>query len=250
MITARVTFPNSSEPPPPSNIRYLKKWEQLTGLDAQRYNAGGIDQFGYYSPYITDGAGKWVSDWSVNNLWSYLTHDDMLKIHAMQPTDEYTPAQKMSYLCAWGDSWGNPMRVPQPITLKVLNFIARFILSKTLIANATKLVYTWDTAPKVKMIGAFYAGNPVEVLETKDMLIDYMGAKKITTMCRVRSFSRSDFGTTNPCLVHTMTGVSRDNIYRERVKGIVKLPVALGSDFTFAGGFKPAAWWLKDSWLV
>lgn len=220
-----ITFPPPVIPPPPAGIfRTLKKWEQLTGLDALRYNAGGVDQFGYYSPYITDATGKWVSDWSVNNLWSYLTHDDMLKIYAMQPTDEYTPDAKMSYLTAWGDSWGNPMRVPGGVE--------------------------WDVAPLVKMIGAFYAGNPVEVLETKDMLIDYMGAKKITTMCRVRSFSRSDFGTTNPCLVHTMTGVSRDNIYRERVKGIVKLPVALGSDFVFAGGFKPTAWWLKDSWLV
>ena len=221
-LSVSITFPNSSDTTP--NLRTLKKWSELTDLDAQRYNAGGVDQFSYYSPYITDAAGKWVGDWSVNNLYSFLTHADMRKIYAMQPTDEFTPAQKMSYLCAWGDSWGNPMRVPGG--------------------------YAWDVAPSVKMIGAYYAGQQVEVLETKDLLIDYMGEKKYTTMCRVRAFSRADFGTTNPCLVHTMTGVSRDNVYRERVKGIVKLPVALGSDFTFAGGFKPAAWWLMERWLV
>jgi len=213
--------------PPTANIRTLKKWEQLTNpRDVQRYNANGVDQFGYYSPYILDASGKWVNDWAVNNLYSWLTHEDMLKIAAMQIADEYTVEQKMSYLCAWGDSWGNPMRVPGG--------------------------YEWNVAPLVKLIGAYYAGQQVEVLETADMLIDYMETKTITRMCRVRTFTHNDFGktrATHPWLVHKMTGVSGDNIYRERVKGIVCLPVALGIGFDFAGTFQPAEWWLMERWL-
>jgi hypothetical protein len=226
MITARVTFPDS-DPNPAGNIRTLLPWHLLTDpRDVQRYNANGLDQFGYYSPYILNAAGVWVNDWAVNNLYSWLTHDDMLKIAAMQIEDEYTVDAKMSYLCAWGDAWGNPMRVPGGLA--------------------------WDVAPAVKLIGAFYAGQQVEVLETKDMLIDYMGSKTITPMVRVRTFTPADWGkthATHPQLVHKMTGVSRDNTYREKVKGTVYLPVAL-SGFDFAGTFVPASHWLMARWLV
>lgn len=220
-MRVNITFPPRSQP---ANLRTLKRWQDLSGLDAQRYNANGVDQFGYYSPYITDAAGNWVGDWSANNLWSYLTHADMLKIRDMQVTDEFTPEQKMAYLCSWGDGWGSPMRVPGSLP--------------------------WDTAPLVKMIAAYYAGQQVEVLETKELLVDYMGGRKYTPMSRVRSFARADFGVNKPGLVHTMTGVSVNNTYRERVKGLVRLPVALGADFQFAGGFQPAQWWLMDSWLA
>lgn len=236
-----IILPKVPIPPPPiGNLRTLRKWEELTdSRDVERYNANGVDQFGYYSPYILDAAGKWVNDWAVNNLYSWLTHSDMLKIAAMQEPDEYTVEQKMNYLCVWGDSWGNPMRVPGG--------------------------YAWDEAPAVKLIGAYYAGQKVEVLETKEMLIDYMGTKTYTRMVRVRTFQQrdikddegniitpADWGkthATHPHLVHIMTGVSRTNTYREIVKGKVYLPVAL-SGFDFAGSFVPASHWLMERWLV
>ena len=212
--------------PAPVEQWVLKPWHELTGVDALRLNANGLDQFGYYPPFIRNADGVWCGDWSVNNNWSYLTHADMLKIAEMQIDDDFTVEQKMQYLTAWGDSWGNPMRVPGGLP--------------------------WYQAPLVKMIGAYYAGQVVEVLERRSIYCEWQGVKGYVPMSRVKSFSRADFGKThasNPELVHIMTGVSRTNTYREKVKGIVYLPVALGSDFDFAGTFVPAQHWLMDRWL-
>ena len=111
-----IKYPLVNNPPPPApvgNYRVLKHWNQLTGVDTEAYNAGGLDQFEFYRPYITDAAGNWCGDWSSNNNWSYLTHDDVMRLAAMQIADEqFSVHQKMSYLTAWGDRWGNPLRVP------------------------------------------------------------------------------------------------------------------------------------------
>ena len=144
----------------------------------------------------------------------------------MQIVDEYSVETKMGYLTAWGDSWGNPMRVPGGMP--------------------------WYQAPLIKLIGAYYAGQVVEVIERRQIYCDWQGVKDYVPMSRVKSFSRADFGkthATNPELVHIMTGVSRINTYREKIKGTVYLPVALGSDFDFAGNFVPTQHWLMDRWL-
>jgi hypothetical protein len=212
---------------PAGEYATLKRWDQLDGVDAKRLNANGQDQFGYIPSYITDENGNWCGSWSVNDNYSWLTNADMLNIFNMQVTDEYTPAQKMQYLTAWGDSWGNPMRVPGGVA--------------------------WSLAPAVKMIGAFYAGQKVEILERASFMVEWAGVKEITPMVRVKTFSRADFGKTHashPEAIHIMTGVSSSNQYREKVKGTVYLPVALGPDFDFVGNFKPAQWWLMERWLV
>ena len=99
----------------------------------------------------------------------------------------------------------------------------------------------------------FYPSQQVEVLETKTLLIDWQGVKGYEPMVRLRTFSRSDFGKTwasHPHLVHKVTAVSGANSYREKVKGTVYSPVALGPDFDFAGNFMPASWWLLERWLL
>jgi hypothetical protein len=124
-----ITFKSDTTP----NLRTLKRWQDLTGADAVRLNANGVDQFGYFPPYITDAADVWCGSWVVNDNYSILTHDDIMQVYAMQNSDEFLPAQKMAYLASWGDSWGSPWRVPNN--------------------------YAWTDAPEIKQIGCYYAGQ-------------------------------------------------------------------------------------------
>jgi len=220
-MKVNITFPPALSP---SNIRTLRKWSELTHpLDVKRYNANGTDQFGYYNVYITDAAGKWCGDWSNNNLRSKLDANDMAKVAAMQVPDESTIAAKMDWFC-YGQrgTTGAPM------------ISTNWMLGAEMIVN-------------------FYPGQKVEVLETKTLFIDWQGVKDYQPMVRLRTFSRSDFGKTwasHPHLVHKVTAVSGANSYREKVKGTVYSPVALGPDFDFAGNFVPAQWWVMERWLL
>lgn len=220
-LSVSITFPPASEP---ASIRTLKKWEQLTHpLDVQRYNANGVDQFGLYQVLILDATGKPLGDWSNNNQRSKLTASDMAKVAAMQIVDEYNVDTKMKWFC-YGESGttGAPM-------------------------------VSTDWTQGAEMICNFYPGQKVEVLEYRDMLVEWQGVKEYTPMACLRTFTRADFGKTwasHPHLVHKVTAVSGANSYREKVKGTVYSPVALSADFDFAGNFVPAEWWIIERWLV
>jgi hypothetical protein len=110
-----------------------------------------------------------------------------------------------------------------------------------------------DWTKGAKAIANFYPGQQVQVLEYKDLLIDWQGVQKWEPMARLRPFMRADWGATfatHPYLVQTVTAVSSSNSYREKVKGTVYLPVSFGTDFTFAGNFVPANWWVMERWLA
>jgi hypothetical protein len=205
----------------------LKRWDELNPSDSfSARERGGVDQFSFYTPYITDASGKWCGDWSSNNNFSILTSADMQKIAAMQIEDESNLKAKMAWLTWAGeDSWGAPMR-----------------------CNGN-----WNEVNQVKMIAAFYAGQMVEVLERRTIFCNFQGVKDNVPMSRIRTFSRADFGktfATDPHLIHKVTAVSTSNNYREKVKGTVYIPVALGPEFDFAGQFQPANWWLMDRWIA
>jgi hypothetical protein len=206
----------------------LKRWDELNPADTFSVKErGGGDQFGFYTPYIMDASGKWCGSRASNDNYSLLTEADMLAIRDMQEDDENTIEQKMQYLTSWGDGWGGPMRVPGG--------------------------GDWKNAERVKMIGAVYAGQKVEVLEHKTIYSDFLGKKENLQMSRIRTFSRADFGksfATHPHLIQKMTGVNVHNQYRDKVKGTVYLPVALGPEFDFTGSFQPAQWWLMDRWIA
>jgi hypothetical protein len=205
----------------------LKRWDELNPSDSfSARERGGFDQFSFYTPYITDANGNWCGDWSSNNNFSILTSADMQKIAAMQIEDEHNLKAKMAWLTWAGeDSWGSPMRCKGE----------------------------WNQVAQVKMIAAFYAGQMVEVLERRAIFCNFQGVKENVPMSRVRTFSRADFGktfATHPHLIHKVTAVSTSNKYREKVKGTVYIPVALGPEFDFAGQFQPAHWWLMDRWIA
>lgn len=205
------------------NLWRVKRYDELTHpLDLARYDAAGIDQFGYRNIYVTDAAGKWVGTWSNNGIRSYLTSFEMAQVAAMQIPDEATREAKMQWF-TYGDSGttGAPM-------------------------------ISTDWTQGAWMIVNFYPGMLVNVLEERDIYCDWMDVKGYVRMSRLQTFSRADFGKTHYShshLIHKVTAVGRDNNYREQVKGTVYSPVALGSDFTMAG-FRPAAWWIFTRQLI
>lgn len=227
-ITIKITSLDTGTTPKPNLLR-IKRWSEspmsADGFDtAQR---GGVHQFSHVTPYILDAAGKYVGTFSSNENYSFLSDSEIHKVAALQIADEFQVENKMQWL-TWGgiDSWGAPMRVPGG--------------------------GDWDKAAQVKQIGAYYADNIVEVLEERTFIVEFNGKKDSVPMSRIRTFKKSDWGVTfktHPHLIHEVTVADTLNRHGNRPKGIVYIPVALGSDFDFAGNFVPNSHWLFNRWL-
>lgn len=190
----------------PLNLRTLKGWDDhvmmADGFSAfARPDATGnpIGQFALVTPYIVRG-GAWVGTWSSNSNAYKLTPAQVEAIQAMQVANGFTLKQKWGWLTYGGaDTWGAPLRIAPDGT--------------------------------VKIIAAVYAGNPVEVLERRDILLSFNGAAGMVSMSRIR---------TGFSVVHDVTTVDRNNtFYMQTPVGIVKLPLFANSD----------EWWLMDRWL-
>ena len=215
------------------NTTALKKWEE-DPMPADSFSAklrGDVGQFSFIPFYIIDANGKWCGDWSANNNFSYLTHNDMMALADMQIADEFTVEQKMNWLTWDGlDQWGSPMRCV-PVN-----------------GTSTK----WSTAKYVKSIGAAWAGQRVEVIGHKTFTVNYNDVIQDVPMSEMRMFSRADWGKTHkdyPHLVQKVTVVDRANRYGESPKGTIYMPVGFGTDFDFAGNFIPAKYYVFDRWL-
>lgn len=197
----------------PRNLRRLKTWAELPD-----YNEDGVDQFEYIKVYQLDETGKYIGDMSANNIGATLSHADVVKIADMQIEDEFTVSQKMAW-CTFGDQprWGGVMRVMED--------------------------YTWQNSPQVRIVGCVYAGNLVEVLETRTFPnVLYDNVRADVPMIRIRTFTDADWGKTfasDPHLIHSVHAVGRDDI-EHKPKGNVYLPLIFPHDSV----------WVFDRWLV
>lgn len=199
--------------PPPSNVRYLKKWSELTDtLDIQEFSSargapegGTLPQQAIYTPYLM-ASGVWVGSWSVNGNSPMISNADLQCIGAMQTDDTFNVNEKMTHVSGAGSGkWG----------------------------QAIQATYTpssnWKAAVNIRMNQCPYAGNPVEVLERRVMTVDTFGT---VPMVRIK---------TGWDQVHVYTAVTRDNVHYTEVKGKIVLPLLAKAGYE---------WWILERWLV
>lgn len=213
---------------PASDIRTLKPWAYDAGMIADNYSVTkrlvlingewvAIGQFSLINLYMEDANG-WVNTWSANELFSELTHDELMKIKALQIADEYSVDTKMGWLTNGGPTgtkWISPMRLPDG--------------------------GDWRTANRIQMIGATYAGEKVEVIDRQEKTISFNGKTETVWMVRINTFKPSDWGKTwftHPHLVQRVTAVdSGDGVIKP--KGIIYLPLIT----------RHASCWILERWL-
>lgn len=217
----------------PRIFRRLKKWGQFREGDSysvyerlvDRDDDGEVDdtigQFSLIQLYMLDEDGEWIGGWSANQEAANLSNSDMLKIAALQVPDEFSLDAKMNTLMFGGsDKWGCPMRA-------------------TYSSGAN-----WRNATNIKQISAAYAGQLVEILETRTFYnVPWQDRVEASVpMSRIKVFTPADWGKThftNPEIVHIVTVVDDNDIYGERLKGIVYLPLIT----------KTQSCWVFDRWL-
>jgi hypothetical protein len=201
-----------------NNQRKLIKWDNPIAIaDGYWVGArGNIGQFCMCPVFVTDLDGNWAGTWAENTLATPLKSTEMLRIAAQQIPDNFTIAQKMNWLM-WGGmgTWGAPMQGTFPN------------------GDSSR----WMEATNIRMIATVYAGQFVNVIAHKTIMINLDGRLEQTPMSQIRTFQPSEWGL--PQAWQKVTEVDKDNIYGELPKGTVYLPIYFGNRLA----------WVLDRWL-
>jgi hypothetical protein len=211
-LSISITFPQ-----PNHTRRQLIRWDNPIAIQ-DGYSAqfrGNIGQFTMCPVYVTDQAGKWEGTWAENQMATPLTNDQMLQIAALQTADEFTVSQKMNWLM-WGgtNTWGGPM--------------------KATYAKGS----LWREATNIKMITAVYADEWVEVIGHQNLFVDFADKKEVVGLSEIKTYQPNEW--TLPNATQKVTAVTDENVYQERPKGLVRLPIYFGNRRA----------WVFDRWLV
>lgn len=195
-------------PPATTPHRTVRKWG-AAGMVADTYsatvrtiNGQPVGQFGLVQVYQLVN-GVYIGDMSANTTFCNISHSEMLAIADLQTADEYSVDTKMNWLTNGGSgAWGCPM----------------------------SCTGDWQTATDGKLIGAVYAGQPLEVLEQRTFTnVRWNGKIEAEVpMSRIK-----------PGTLQKVTVVDQADRYGEKPKGIVWLPLK----------FRGEAW-IFDRWLV
>lgn len=155
------------------NRRTVKPWgtPDMTAdsysVFARLVNGKPVGQFSLVQVYQTDDAGNYIGDMGANSTARNITHDELMYIASLQrPSNGFTLDQVMGWLLYGGDdTWGAPMR------------------------GTWGEGETWRDARDVKMIACVWAGQPVEVLETKTFYnVVWQGkVESSVEMCRIKT---------------------------------------------------------------
>ena len=207
-------------------IRTLKPWGDAMrawgySTSVRLVNGVRMGQFSHIVPVMLDSNGNQIADGSANTLFSNISATDWQKIAALQIPDTKTLDQKMQWLTMGGSGyWGAPMR-------------ADYSPSSN-----------WRNATNIDLIGGIWAGQQVEILETRIFAAIRYNAQIYTTVTlhRIRTFQSGDWGKTyftHPWLVQKVTAVSADDSPLEP-QGVVYLPLILT---------RAASCWVFPEWL-
>ncbi len=192
------------------NIRTVKKWG-TPQMVADGYSAKirvdpvtgePVGQFALVQVYQLDSSGRYIGSMAANQTYKSLTRIEMITIAAQQTPDECTVDQKMVWLTDGCDGdWG----------------------------AVIKCSTDWQTTTDAKLIGAVYAGQPVEVLEQRTFTnVLWQGNIEASV-----PMSRIQVGT-----IQKVTVVDKNDNYGERPKGVIYLPL----------WFRETPW-IFDRWL-
>ena len=96
----------------------------------------------------------------------------------------------------------------------------------------------WMNAQDIRMIGAVWAGQWVEVLESKTMLTTLNGIREQSLMWRIKTYQPDEWGLPNAW--QKVTSVNADNEHSEKPHGTFWFPVWLGVTRIS---------WVFDRWL-
>lgn len=226
MISARVTIPAQVAAVP--TLAQLKGWgADMAAFDysvmRKLVNGKPMGQFSHYVPVFLDAGGQQIINFSANQFFSTLNNAEWLKILALQIADEKTVAQKAGWLTNGGDGqWGSPMRA--------------------LYANSA----AYRTPATVDLIGALWAGQQVEILESRTFpKIQYNNDMVFTnvTLHRVRTFTDADWGKTfftHPQIVPMLSAVDGGD-KPIKPQGTIYMPVIFR---------RAASCWVFREWLI
>jgi len=217
-----ITFPAQS-----ANIRTLKPWGDAMrawgySTSEKLINGQRMGQFSHIVPVMLDANGNQIADGSANTLFSNISAAEYQKIAALQIPDSKSVDAKMQWLTNGGNGqWGCPMRATYNPS-----------------AN-------WRNATDIDLIGGVWAGQQVEILESRIFAAVRYNNKTYTTVTlyRIRTFQPADWGktyATHPWLVQKVTAVSADDTPLEP-QGVVYLPLILT---------RAASCWVFGEWLV
>ena len=205
-------------PSPPSTIRLVRRWstDDPNGFDARQKPINGqyVGQFCFWNLLVRFSDGSWGGTGSVNSGCFNLTNAQMLQIAALQKDDDFTVSQKMNYLMNGGNgAWGRPM--------------------KALYESNSD----WRLAQSISIIGAVWAGQPVEIIGHTIAQIAFNNKTETVGMSQIQ-----------PGTLQRMTVVDEQNNYNDHFKGTIWLPVPK-LEWDYAGGKQPVSFWLLDRWL-
>ena len=203
-----------------SNFRQLITWESFIAIKDGycsfcRPNDEGEAQAQYsMAPVYIPGTGNF----SENTNATPITNAQMLKIASLQfPNSQFTIDQQMNWAMDGGNNtWGQIMRASY--------------LNGSL----------WRDATNIKMIAAVYAGETVEILEYRDILLrDFDGGIRMTPMARIRTFQPDEWGDEGS--MQYVTAVTVNNKHGYSPKGMFRMPIYFGNReaWVFARWLKP-----------
>lgn len=218
MITVEVRTDNTL------NLRTIRHWRDIDprwGYDIGA-NKG---HFEFVRPYYINAQGEWCGQWDINGNHFSVPHETLQNIYNLQIPDEFNRDDKIRWITGGGASeWGSIIRALDGLK--------------------------WDVTNSAQVVGAYWCGDVVNVLETKNIKTKDYG---IINMSRVQTFKNSDWNLPDlharPWLVQKVYTVYPDNSSGERPKGIVYMPV-VNLDLEFRGGFVPTEVLLPSEWLV
>ena len=208
-------------------IRTLRLWGDAMepwgySTSVRLVNNVRTGQFSHIVPVMLDANGNQIADGSANTLFSNISPAEYQKIAALQIPDSKSVDAKMQWLTNGGNGqWGCPMRATYNPS-----------------AN-------WRNATDIDLIGGVWAGQQVEILESRIFpSIRYNNAQYAgISLHRIRTFQPADWGKTyasHPHLVQKVTAVSADDTPLEP-QGIVYLPLILS---------RAASCWIFSEWLL
>lgn len=201
-----------------NRLRQLRPWgdpvmfADTYSVFVRTINGQPIGQFSMVVPYMLDKSGNWLGDWSANTLSMPITHDQIMQIASIQVADDYTVDQKMGWLNGGGDGkWGFPM----------------------------KSSLEWEIATDLRLIGAIWAGQWVEIIDHAVFTVNFNGKFETIPMSRIKTFDDWPNLSRKHPQVQEVTAVDKQDS-PILPKGHIWMPVLL----------KGASNWVFDRWLL
>lgn len=165
-----------------------------------------------------------------------LTHDDVMRVEAMQPNDGVGIKQKMQWWCYPG-AGTRPAWCKSPKN------------------SAGEYIYDYSNSPVVYWGTIAIGGRPIQIDSIKTIVVKLSAEPKErpVRMGRVVCFRKSQWGvdpSAHPHIIQEQAGAGNDNVYIGYPKGTIRAPLFDPRDWEFTGKYQPTAYYIPMDWLI